>query len=138
MGYEYRATQAFPHTDRCMPDRQCCGAPDAPKEPGLSFPPKARLWRRQRAVLPWLGLAVQRASWVVCCATPTWVVSLAMMGMSASLALWLEPLVIFITITGFLRCCSSPFGSWPGAVRLETKTSSPNLKLHSALDGVRS
>jgi len=41
-------------------------------------------------------------SWVVCCATPTWVVSLAMLGMSASLALWLEPLGDFITISGFL------------------------------------
>jgi hypothetical protein len=31
-------------------------------------------------------------TWVVCCATPSWVVALAMLGMNASLALLLEPL----------------------------------------------
>ncbi len=31
-------------------------------------------------------------TWVVCCATPSWVVALAMLGMNASLALFLEPL----------------------------------------------
>lgn len=30
-------------------------------------------------------------TWVVCCATPSWVVALAMLGMNASLALLLEP-----------------------------------------------
>jgi hypothetical protein len=31
-------------------------------------------------------------TWVVCCATPSWVVALAMLGMNASLALFIEPL----------------------------------------------
>ncbi len=48
-----------------------------------------------------VGMSSATLSWVVCCATPTWVVSLAMLGMSASLALWLEPLGDFITISGF-------------------------------------
>jgi hypothetical protein len=49
-----------------------------------------------------VGLSSATLSWVVCCATPTWVVSLAMMGMSTSLALWLEPLGDIITLSGFL------------------------------------
>jgi len=54
-----------------------------------------------------VGLSSATLSWVVCCATPTWVVSLAMMGMSASLALWLEPLGDFITISGFVLLFAS-------------------------------
>lgn len=54
-----------------------------------------------------VGLSSATLSWVVCCATPTWVVSLAMMGMSASLALWLEPLGNFITISGFVLLLAS-------------------------------
>ena len=48
-----------------------------------------------------VGLSSATLSWVVCCATPTWVVSLAMLGMSASTALWLEPLGDVITYSGF-------------------------------------
>lgn len=48
-----------------------------------------------------VGMSSATLSWVVCCATPTWVVSLAMLGMSASTALWLEPLGDAITFTGF-------------------------------------
>lgn len=48
-----------------------------------------------------VGLSSATLSWVVCCATPTWVVSLAMLGMSASTALWLEPLGDAITFGGF-------------------------------------
>jgi len=40
-------------------------------------------------------------SWVVCCSTPTWVVGLAMMGLSVSASLWLEPIGIWINIVGF-------------------------------------
>lgn len=48
-----------------------------------------------------VGMSSATLSWVVCCATPTWVVSLAMLGMSASTALWLEPLGDAITFGGF-------------------------------------
>lgn len=39
-------------------------------------------------------------TWVVCCATPTWVVALTMLGMSASLSLLLQPLGNVMTLLG--------------------------------------
>lgn len=48
-----------------------------------------------------VGLSSATLSWVVCCAAPTWVVSLAMLGMGVSLAFWLEPLGTVITVSGF-------------------------------------
>jgi len=47
-----------------------------------------------------ISLTSATLTWVVCCATPSWVVALAMLGMSASLALWLEPLGTIMTISG--------------------------------------
>lgn len=47
-----------------------------------------------------VALTSATLTWVVCCATPSWVVALAMLGMSASLALWLEPLGHVLTVTG--------------------------------------
>jgi len=47
-----------------------------------------------------ISLTSATLTWVVCCATPSWVVALAMLGMSASLALWLEPLGKLLTIGG--------------------------------------
>jgi hypothetical protein len=38
--------------------------------------------------------------WVVCCATPTWIVGLAMLGVSVSVAFLLEPLGPFLTAGG--------------------------------------
>jgi hypothetical protein len=38
--------------------------------------------------------------WVVCCATPTWVVALAMLGVSVSVAFVLEPLGPLLTAAG--------------------------------------
>jgi len=46
-----------------------------------------------------ISLTSATLTWVVCCATPSWSVALAMLGMSASLALWLEPLGNVLTIT---------------------------------------
>jgi hypothetical protein len=40
-------------------------------------------------------------SWVVCCATPTWVVGLAIMGLGVSTSLWLEPLGTWLSYAGF-------------------------------------
>ncbi len=48
-----------------------------------------------------LGFANATLSWVVCCAAPNWVASLAMLGMSASWAFWLEPFGHIITASGF-------------------------------------
>jgi len=49
-----------------------------------------------------ISLTSATLTWVVCCATPSWVVALAMLGMSASLALWLEPLGNLLTISGLV------------------------------------
>ena len=49
-----------------------------------------------------ISLTSATLTWVVCCATPSWVVALAMLGMSASLALWLEPIGTFLTLAGFI------------------------------------
>lgn len=49
-----------------------------------------------------ISLTSATLTWVVCCATPSWVVALAMLGMSASLALWLEPLGNIMTISGLV------------------------------------
>ena len=108
-----------------------------PKKRTCPLPPKGKAVAAASGGAAMVGLSSATLSWVVCCATPTWVVSLAMMGMSASLALWLEPVGDLITIAGFSLLF---FSVWFLARRraLETKTSSPNLKLHSTLDGVQS
>jgi hypothetical protein len=47
-----------------------------------------------------IGLTSATLTWVVCCATPSWTVALAMLGMSSSVALLLEPLGVLMTVTG--------------------------------------
>ena len=108
-----------------------------PKSHACPVAPKGKAVAAASGGATLVGLSSATLSWVVCCATPTWVVSLAMMGMSASLALWLEPVGDFITIAGFSLLFLSV---WFLARRrvLEAKTLPPNLKLHSALDGVHS
>jgi len=54
-----------------------------------------------------VGFSSATLMWVVCCSAPTWVVSLAMLGMSASLALWLEPVGDVITMAGFVLLASA-------------------------------
>ncbi len=49
-----------------------------------------------------VGLTSVTLTWVVCCATPSWVVALSMLGMSASLALWIEPIGKLLTFSGML------------------------------------
>ena len=49
-----------------------------------------------------ISLTSATLTWVVCCATPSWSVALAMLGMSASLALWLEPLGNVLTVTALV------------------------------------
>lgn len=41
-------------------------------------------------------------SWVVCCATPSWIVGLAMLGMGVSTANWLEPAGTWLGAAGFV------------------------------------
>ena len=47
-----------------------------------------------------LGLGTASLTWVVCCAYPSWVVLLAMLGMGTNLALSLEPWGAALVITG--------------------------------------
>lgn len=49
-----------------------------------------------------IGLTSATLSWVVCCATPSWIVALAMLGMSSTLALWLEPFGKIMSVAGLL------------------------------------
>ena len=47
-----------------------------------------------------VGIGSATLTWVVCCATPSWVVGLAMLGLSSSLALTLEPFGKIINVLG--------------------------------------
>ena len=54
-----------------------------------------------------VGVGNATLHWAVACATPSWVASLAMLGMSPALALWLEPVGSFVTAGGFLFLLSA-------------------------------
>ena len=41
-------------------------------------------------------------SWVVCCATPTWIVGLSMLGLSVSASFWIEPIGPYLSVAGYL------------------------------------
>lgn len=41
-------------------------------------------------------------SWVVCCATPTWIVGLAIMGLGVSTSLAIEPIGVWLNVMGFM------------------------------------
>jgi hypothetical protein len=49
-----------------------------------------------------VGMTSATLTWVVCCATPSWIVGLSMLGLSSSLALWLEPFGKIINAMGLL------------------------------------
>ena len=41
-------------------------------------------------------------TWVVCCASPSWIVGLTMLGLSVATADWLEPVGIWLNAAGFI------------------------------------
>lgn len=41
-------------------------------------------------------------TWVVCCASPSWIVGLAMLGVGVATANWLEPIGPWLSLGGFL------------------------------------
>jgi len=49
-----------------------------------------------------VALTAATMSWVVCCATPSWIVGLAMLGMGVATANWLEPAGLWLAIAGFV------------------------------------
>ena len=63
-------------------------------------------------------------TWVVCCATPSWVVGLAMLGLGVSTSLWLEPLGTWLAVFGFVFLCATTIFL---ARKLTTEISNPNL-----------
>ncbi|MEE2730853.1 MAG: hypothetical protein VYA55_08510 [Pseudomonadota bacterium] len=56
-----------------------------------------------------MAIASITLSWVVCCSTPTWVVGLAMLGLGATTALWLEPLGSWLNVIGLLLLVAVSF-----------------------------
>ncbi|MGL6159653.1 hypothetical protein [Microbulbifer sp.] len=65
---------------------------------------KRHLWAAQATGGVGAGLVALTSislSWVVCCATPSWVVGLAMMGLGVSTSLWLEPIGWWLHMAGF-------------------------------------
>ncbi len=40
-------------------------------------------------------------TWVVCCAYPSWIVGLTMLGVSVAMANWLEPVGVWLNVAGF-------------------------------------
>jgi hypothetical protein len=48
-----------------------------------------------------VGLTGATMTWVVCCATPTWIVGLAMLGVGVATANWLEPAGPYLTLLGY-------------------------------------
>lgn len=51
-----------------------------------------------------LGLTNATLTWVVCCATPSWIVLLSMFGVSIGFAQALKPLDGVLALTGFVLC----------------------------------
>lgn len=49
-----------------------------------------------------MSISLMSLSWVVCCATPTWIVGLAILGLGVSTSLWLEPAGIWLNMGGFM------------------------------------
>lgn len=47
------------------------------------------------------SVSLMSLSWVVCCATPTWIVGLAHLGLGVSTSIWLEPAGIYLNLIGF-------------------------------------
>jgi hypothetical protein len=48
-------------------------------------------------------------TWVVCCASPSWIVGLTMLGMSVATADWLEPVGVWLNVAGFALLAATAF-----------------------------
>ena len=48
-----------------------------------------------------VGLSSLSLYWVVCCAAPSWIVGLTMLGMGVGTALWIQPAGAWVSIAGF-------------------------------------
>jgi hypothetical protein len=69
-------------------------------------------------------------TWVVCCATPSWIVGLAMLGMGVATANWLQPLGTWIALGGFaaLAVAIVLLSRDPEKTRIPDAASSPDYR----------
>jgi hypothetical protein len=59
------------------------------------------------------GLTNVSLTWVVCCATPSWVVSLTLLGFDSALSLSLQPYGVWLALTGaLLLACATLWLGW--------------------------
>ena len=56
-----------------------------------------------------IGLTGATMTWVVCCATPSWIVGLTMLGLSVATANWLEPFGVWLKTGGLLLLGATAF-----------------------------
>jgi len=70
-------------------------------------------------------------SWVVCCATPSWIVGLAMMGMSVAMANWLEPAGTWVGAVGFIFLGATLFWQLHSLSRLKQHNERERNSAHS-------
>tara|TARA_R110002072_G_scaffold38973_1_gene112456 strand:- start:279 stop:977 length:699 start_codon:yes stop_codon:yes gene_type:complete len=74
-------------------------------------------------------------AWVVCCATPSWVVGLAILGLGVSTSLWLEQFGWWIEYAGFVSLAASLF--WLSGNPAQQSDSSQSSYPQSAMGAPR-
>jgi hypothetical protein len=82
-----------------------------------------------------VGFASITVMWVVCCASPTWAVALALLGVGVSTAFALQPFGIDITLAGFGLMLAASYvlaGDHPAASAATDAPASPRLAQHQA------
>lgn len=70
-------------------------------------------------------------SWVVCCATPTWIVGLAIMGLGVSTSLAIEPIGIWLNVMGFILMVVALFMALQRAPAMSTAELEMNKRIRS-------
>jgi hypothetical protein len=76
------------------------------------------------------GIANATLFWVVCCATPTWIVGLAMLGVSVSVAFALEPAGPLLTSAGLALLGGSTIAQLRGLAPANTASRYAPLPAH--------
>jgi hypothetical protein len=107
------------------------------------------LWRRTQSICPMaqrpvvlgaagmgavlLGLTNVSLTWVVCCATPSWVVSLTLLGFDSALALSLLPYGVWLASIGALLLgAATAWLSWRSRVEVSTSIGTDEITPRSA------
>jgi hypothetical protein len=86
-----------------------------------------------------VGMTNVTLAWVVCCATPNWVVGLAILGLGVSTSLWLEQFGWWIEYAGFALLLISIYGlsGEPKAPSSDATPSKSNTYPQSAMGAPR-